>query len=87
MSILKRGGVYWYEFIFRGGRIQQSTGLHNKNAAVQAEAIRRAELAEGRAAIRARKATPLLKNSSMTSSFPGPRLSIGSTLVLTIVTM
>jgi len=61
MSIFKRGGVYWYEFIFRGERIQQSTGLHNKNAAVQAEAIRRAELAEGRAGIRARKATPLFE--------------------------
>jgi integrase len=61
MSIFKRGGVYWYEFIFQGERIQQSTGLRNKNASMQAEAIRKAELAEGRAGIRARKATPLFE--------------------------
>jgi integrase len=62
MSIFKRGGVYWYEFTFQGERIQKSTGLRNKTAASQAEAIRKAELAEGRAGIRTRKATPLFDN-------------------------
>jgi integrase len=51
MSVYKRGGVYWYDFWFRGIRYRESTGLTNKTAATDAEAIRRAELAEGRAGI------------------------------------
>ena len=51
MSVYKRGNVYWYEFWFRGQRIRESTGLTNKVAAQQAESIRKAGLAEGRAGI------------------------------------
>ena len=51
MSVYKRGRIYWYEFEFRGRRIRGSTGLSNKTAALRAEAIRKAELAEGRAGI------------------------------------
>jgi integrase len=51
MSVYKRGGVYWYDFWFEGQRYRDSTGLNNKTAAIRAEAIRRAELAEGRAGI------------------------------------
>ena len=51
MSVYKRGGVYSYEFWFRGQRYRESTGLNNKTAALRAEAIRKAELAEGRAGI------------------------------------
>lgn len=58
MSVYKRGGVYWYDFVFRGQRIRESTGLTNKTAALRAEAIRKAELAEGRAGIVRRKACP-----------------------------
>ena len=49
MSVFKRGGVYWYNFVFQGQRIRESTGLTNKTAAQRVEAIRKAELAEGRA--------------------------------------
>src|ERR1022692_1211909 len=52
LSIYKRGGVYWFEFRFQGRRYRDTTGLTNKTAATSAEAIRRAELAEGRAGIR-----------------------------------
>ena len=48
MSVYKRGGVYWYEFTFRGQRFRATTGLRNKTAALRVEAIRKAELAEGR---------------------------------------
>ena len=41
MSAYKRGGVYWYDFWFRGIRYRESTGLTNKNAATDAESIRR----------------------------------------------
>ena len=55
--IYKRGRVYWFEFWHDGRRIRESTGLTNKTAAAQAEAIRRSGLAEGRAGI-VRKARP-----------------------------
>jgi integrase len=51
MSVYKRGGVYWYDFWFRGVRYRESTGLTNKQAATNVQSIRRAELAEGRAGI------------------------------------
>jgi integrase len=51
LSVYKRGGVYWYEFVFSGRRIRESTGLTNRTAALRAESIRKAELAEGRAGI------------------------------------
>jgi len=51
LSVFKRGKNYSYEFWFRGQRIRESTGLTSKTGALQAEAIRRAELAEGRAGI------------------------------------
>ncbi len=58
MSVYKRGGVYWYDFWFRGIRYRESTGLANKNAATDAESIRRAELAEGRVGIVHRGPSP-----------------------------
>ena len=58
MSVYKRGGIYWYDFWFRGIRCRESTGLSNKTAATDAEAIRRAELAEGRAGIVRRGPSP-----------------------------
>lgn len=58
MSVSKRGNFYSYEFVFRGQRIRESTGLSNKNAALRAEAIRKAELAEGRAGIVRRDPCP-----------------------------
>ncbi len=51
MSVYRRGTVYWYDFWFRGHRVRESTSLTNKLAAQRAEAIRKAELAEGRAGI------------------------------------
>jgi hypothetical protein len=32
MSIYKRGDVYWYEFQFKGQRIQESSHTSNKEA-------------------------------------------------------
>ncbi len=58
MSVYKRGGVYWYDFWFRGIRYRDSTGFTNKKAATDVEAIRRAELAEGRAGIVHRGPSP-----------------------------
>ena len=62
MSVYKRGGVYWYDFWFHGQRYRESTGLNNKAGALRAEAIRKAELAEGRAGIIRRKACPTFES-------------------------
>jgi len=61
MSVFKRGTVYWYDFQFQGQRIRETTGLRNRTVALRAEAIRRAELAEGRAGIRRRRNSPLFR--------------------------
>lgn len=55
--VYRRGRVYWFEFRHDGRRVRESTGLTNKVAATQAEAIRRSDLAQGRAGI-VRKARP-----------------------------
>ena len=55
--VYRRGRVYWFEFWHDGRRVRESTGLTNKTAATQAEAIRRSALAQGRAGI-VRKARP-----------------------------
>ena len=62
MSVYKRGGVYWYDFWFQGQRYRQSTSINNKTAAQRAEAIRKAELAEGRAGIVHRVPCPLFED-------------------------
>jgi integrase len=61
MSVYKRGGVYWFDFWFQGQRLRESTGLPNKTAALRAEAIRKAELAEGRAGIHSKRQSPSLE--------------------------
>ena len=62
MSVYKRGGVYWYDFWFRGVRYRDSTGLTNKDAAGQVESIRKAELAMGRAGIVSHIRRPVFKD-------------------------
>lgn len=62
MSVYKRGGVYWYNFVFQGQRIRESTGLTNKTAAGRAEAIRKSGLAEGRAGIVRHKPRPTFED-------------------------
>jgi integrase len=51
MSVYKRGGIYWYDFWFQKTRYRESVGLGNKTVALRIEAIRKAELAQGRGGI------------------------------------
>ncbi|MGA3239475.1 MAG: hypothetical protein ABSG03_24630 [Bryobacteraceae bacterium] len=60
MAIYKRGDVYWYEFQFKGERIQESAHTRNKDAARQIEAAHRVRLAKGEAGINERSAAPTL---------------------------
>ena len=62
MAVYKRGGVWWYGFLFNGHRIQKSTKQSNKRAAEQMEAAHRTSLAKGEVGIRERKPVPRLKD-------------------------
>ncbi len=44
MAVYKRGGVWWYSFIFAGKRIQETAKTTRKTGAVEAERGRRLEL-------------------------------------------
>ena len=48
MSVFKRGDVYWFDFWFKGRRIRETTRLTNKTAALRMEAVKKADLAQGR---------------------------------------
>ena len=62
MSIYKRGGVYWYSFVFRGARVQRSTKQGDRKVARQMEAVCRTALAKGEVGIAERKPPPTLKD-------------------------
>lgn len=40
MAVYKRGGVYWFEFIWNGERVRESTKQGNKVVARQIESAR-----------------------------------------------
>jgi integrase len=61
MSIFKRGRIYWYNFVFNGRHIQESTKQGNPRVARQIEAAHRTALAKGEVGIREKKLTPTLK--------------------------
>jgi integrase len=64
MSIYKRGGVYWFSFVFRGERLQRSTRQGNWQTAKNIEAAYRTALAKGEVGILERKPAPPLKEFS-----------------------
>ena len=51
MAIYKRGGVYWFHFIFDGRHVQKSTKTKSKAAAREIEAAYRVKLAKGEVGI------------------------------------
>ncbi len=61
MSIYKRGGVYWYKFMWSGKSIRQSTTQGNDKVARQMEAAHRTSLAKGEVGIRDKTPAPVLK--------------------------
>jgi integrase len=62
MAIFKRGKVYWYNFVFNGEHIQESTKQGNPRVARQMEAAHRTALAKGEVGIRDRKPVPTLRD-------------------------
>src|ERR1039458_4870120 len=61
MGIFKRGGKYWYHFLFNGEHIQRSTKQGNPRTARQIEAAYKTALAKGEVGITERKKAPGLK--------------------------
>src|SRR6266849_4737432 len=44
MAVYKRGGTWWYEFIFAGKRVRESAKTSRKTLALEAQRQRRLEL-------------------------------------------
>jgi integrase len=63
MSVYRRGQVWWYRFEFQGRRIQESSGLTNKEVARAAEVKRKNDLREGRAGIRRNPPPPKFEDA------------------------
>jgi integrase len=63
MAIYKRGGVYWFHFIFDGRHIQKSTKTKDMVAARQIEAAYRVKLAKGEVGIEERQPAPDFKTA------------------------
>lgn len=60
MSLYKRGDVWWYEFVFFGECLRESTKQSNKRVAEQMEAGRRTQLAKGEVGIKDKLKAPTL---------------------------
>ena len=60
MSIYKRGGIYWYKFMWKGKVIRESTKQGNDKVARQMESAHRTSLAKGEVGLRDRKPSPTL---------------------------
>ena len=58
--IYKRGGVYWYGFMFKGERVQESTHQGNANRARDMEAKERSRRADGEGGMKRRQTIPTL---------------------------
>ena len=61
MAVYKRGGVWWYSFVFNGQRIQESSKHGNKRVAETMQAAHKTSLAKGEVGIRDHKPVPTLK--------------------------
>ena len=59
--IYKRGGMYWYKFMWQGKLVRQSTKQGNDKVARQMEAAHRTSLAKGEVGIREPKTIPTLR--------------------------
>jgi integrase len=60
MSLYKRGGIYWYKFMWQGKLIRESTKQGNDKVARNMESAHRTSLAKGEVGIRDKKPTVIL---------------------------
>src|SRR5580692_10650144 len=62
MSLYKRGGIYWYKFMWHGKLIRESTKQGNDKVARNMESAHRTSLAKGEVGIREKKPAPILND-------------------------
>src|SRR5271163_81665 len=79
MSLYKRGGVYWYKFMWKGKLIRESTKQGNDKVARQMESAHRTSLAKGEVGIREKKATSTLTEFMHSRFEPWARSTFEST--------
>lgn len=60
MAVYKRGGTYWFKFVWNGETVRESAKTGNKRTAEQIEAARKTQLAKGEVGIRDRAPVPTL---------------------------
>src|SRR5690348_5840782 len=70
MSVYKRGNVWWFKFVWRGERIQETTKQSNKRIAEQIEAARRTALAKGEVGLRDRPVIPTVQEFAAREFLP-----------------
>ena len=77
MSTYKRGGVYWYKFMWQGRMFRESTKQGNDKVARQMEAAHRTSLAKGEVGIREKKKAPTFEEfcSQRIEPYAKPRSS------------
>src|SRR5271156_6251910 len=63
MSIYKRGGVYWFEFVYGGRRYRRPTSVKGQREARQIEAAFKTALAKGDVGITERKPVPNFRDA------------------------
>lgn len=62
MAVFRRGKIWWYDFRFHGVRIRESAQTSRRAEALQKEALRKSELAFGRAKVEKREPSPRFKD-------------------------
>jgi hypothetical protein len=60
IALTKRGGVYWYKFMWQCKLVRESTKQGNDKVARQMESAHRTSLAKGEVGLRDKKAAPTL---------------------------
>ncbi len=58
MGVYKRGGTYWFRFVWNGEEIRESAKTSNRRAAEKIEAARKTQMAKGEVGIRDRAPVP-----------------------------
>lgn len=58
MAVFRRGRIWWYDFRFKRTRIRESTNATSRAEALQAEALRKAELIQGKARVQRQEPSP-----------------------------
>jgi integrase len=64
MSTYQRGAIWWYEFVFRGQRIRESSDSENRDVARQIERERRRKLEYAAGGVRPLRGPEFFKNAS-----------------------